>query len=191
MRGAALRRGSAIDKAYAAEGRLNALGLYADGNGVNRYVPADGNTYAGGSLVVTVPTAGYTGTSTLSTITGLSVPVAAAAYQVDGEIIIGNGGTVQAINFGTAGPAISDMRVQWYMFAVSGATSSVFATASMNSIGHWTTTSTMSASPASYLMQIHGYLNFSAASGTLFGIQTSAPNSFTIGGDSYLKVTPV
>ena len=190
MRGAALRRGSAIDKAYAAEGRLNALGLYADANGVNRYVPADGNTYAGGISTFTVPTSNYTGTTILSAITGLTAPVAAAPYRVDAEIIISNGATTQAINLGTQGPAISDMRLQFYLFIDAQATQSVISTNSMNSINHFSTGSTLTGGSA-YLCQVRGYINFSAASGTLFGFQTSAANAFTIVGDSYMDLRPV
>ena len=36
------------DKAYSTEQRLNALGLWADANGVNRYTAVDSNTYSTG-----------------------------------------------------------------------------------------------------------------------------------------------
>lgn len=180
------------DKSYATAQLLAQLGLWADSNGFNRYTPADGNTYAGGVSTTVCP--GYNGTSTLTAITGCQQAVAVGRYRVDAELIITNTSSgTQAINLGLQGPALADMRVQFYLFIDNASSASVIGSASLNAMTHWTTVALNGTTLGnnSYLCQVHGTANFTAASGTLFGITTSAASAYVIVADSYMDLRPV
>jgi hypothetical protein len=181
------------DKSYAAEQRLNALGLYADVNGVVRYTAGDGNTYATG-ISTQYLGADVTVTSVAPSYTNIfSFPLSADTYRIHGKLTwVGqqNAGSAQFLFGGAGGLAASHFRVECEQHAASLAGVSVFTEDVVGLGGGNNTTQLIGLSTTvNITMRIDGIVTFSAGGTLNFGAaEHTATDSFVIGAYSFMEI---
>lgn len=195
------KRGNTADKAYAAEARLNDLGLYSDGNDIDRYggttaPTADGNPYSVGIYSQFLTAAVAVNSTTPTTLWSFGV-AAGANYRMRGLVVATEGATASQVRFQFNGPTFSNVRINIKLFGgpLDGSPLTPF-------LDHWVNMNTPSdpvpkgnniPANGAFCVELDGVFHNASATGTVnvMGGENTGGDPWTASAWSWLDVWPM